>query len=1352
MRTILAWHKKLSLSQNYLRMKSNLWIIVGLSPMLLCWLLPFSIYGSQQQSYYFKSLGVEDGLSQNMVYSIIQDKQGFMWFATMDGLNRYDGTSFKIYKKNPFTNNSLKSDAIFSLVEDLNGILWIGTDEGVMLYDPMQECFSEFPLYIEGKSAEGIVRDIILDKKGNIWLTISDKGVFCITPYKETKYYSLSHYFKKGQGSIRDLCFDADGNLWIATYRKGIFKLNPTTEEFTQFMIDDALANLSNNDVDALYLLNSETLLVGTINKGVLKLNLREHQLAPFITKGKDNKHLFVRTLYVDTENNIWIGTESGVIIYSQTTGETTYLQHLFNDPYSISDNAIHAIYQDREGGIWLGTYFGGVNYFAKSYARFEKYYPITGENTVSGKSISEFCEDSSGKIWIATEDVGLNCFDPVKKTFTNGFIPANNLHALMYDGEKLWIGSFSKGLFVMDLKSRKVKNYLSSPSDKSLNNDNIYSIYKDYQGTIWIGTMTGLHRYLPHTDSFEAVSEKEISSQVNDIIEDFDGILWFATLGQGVFSYNRKKNLWEHHRTLLTGDSRGKMVVCILEDKHHGLWMGTEGAGMVYYDRHSDKFTKHYDTHNGLPNNIIYRLCEDVGGGIWGSTSKGLFRFDPQTEVVKCYSHKDGLLGDQFNYKSGFTSKNGKIYFGGVKGFISFDADKLASSTVPPSIIFNSFQLFNSEVSIGSKNSPLQQSIIYTKQITLFYGQSIFSIGFATPNYSSPQGNQYFYKLTGWDKDWINVGQSHQVTYSNLPPGRYIFTVKVMNDDGLWGEVSNSLGIRILPPFYKTFWAYLCYVIMILLLGYYLFRSYIKSLQKRNEKAMELLEREKEKELYDAKINFFTNVTHEIRTPLSLIKSPLEEIMKEVKKSDVHFENLSIIQRNTNRLLKLVNELLDFRKTEAKGLKLNLTRTDIALQIRETVKRFVPAANTKNILFRQLFPEKGFMADVDVEIFTKILSNLFNNALKHAYSFIQIELEHKGDTFKLTVSNDGDRIPPKESTRVFKPFVKLNENSMGTGIGLPFAKTLVESHKGEIFIDTNYIDVTFVIILPIRQKASISLNQECEEKSELESTEKHPDFALPISDSRKTILSVEDNEEFQDFMTNQLKKDYQIIKAKNGQQALEILNEQFVDLIVSDIMMPLMDGMSLCQRLKENVRYSHIPIILLTAKTGLQSQIDGLKMGADDYIVKPYSIDFLKARIENLLTNRQKIRESYKHSPESTVEVIAHTKTDKHFLNKLVESIHARLEEVDLDVDALAEMMNMSRATLYRKVKSISELTPNDFIRLIRLKKAAELLRNKEYRVNEIAFIVGFNSSSYFSKCFFKQFGVLPKDFEKKG
>lgn len=1319
-------------------------------------LIPLSAIASLHSSYYFKSLEVEDGLSQTMVYAILQDKQGFMWFGTQNGLNRYDGKSFKVYKRDAFNENGIQSNAIFSLAEDENGILWIGTDEGVQLYDHNTESFSMLSLVSpQGDIVEGVVRSMLSDSDGNMWIGVSGWGVVRVSSQKEMSFYSLKEYLQKGNG-IQSLCLDKDGNLWIATHQQGVLKLDTNTGRVSFVSIELDQVDLAANEVNCVCLLDSETMLVGTVGHGVLKLDLRTETFSSINGNYPESDALFVRCIFKDESGKLWFGTQSGLYVYSIESGYMSHFQHVFNDPYSLSDNAVHSIYQDREGGMWFGTYFGGVNYYSASFAGFEKFYPVPGEDTLRGKCISEFCEDAKGNIWVGTEDGGLNCYDFQTNQFKHGFVSAMNIHALMCDANSLWIGSFAEGLFILDLSTGAVKNFRASVGEGKLSDDNIYAIYKDFSGVVWIGSMSGLQCFDSVTGKFCTVNDSVITSHVNDIIEDFNGVLWFATLGQGLFSYDRKNDKWEHYPTVSElDDVRGKMVVCLHEDKNHKLWIGTSGAGLVCRDRQTNSFSKPLGVADGLPDNVVYVVLEDNDGAIWGSTNNGLFKLNPETQMVKTYTHANGLLGDQFNYKSGLVSRNGKIYFGGVKGFVAFESADLVSVSPPPALVFNSFQIDNEEVGPSINNSLLEKSITDTQEISVPYNRSAFTIGFVALSYASQHRIRYAFKLDGWDSDWVDAGSINSATYSNLDPGKYTFYVKVIDSDGVWNDIESSIRINILPPFYMTIWAYVVYLVVFLLTGYLLFKGYMNRLKKRSEEAMKQLQHDKEKELYNAKINFFTNITHEIRTPLSLIKVPLEEVMKRIDKTDVCFDQLSIIQRNTNRLLKLVNELLDFRKVETRGIELNFVRLNVVELLHETVKRFEPTAELQNLELNVEVLKDRFFADLDAEIVVKILSNLLSNALKHAKSYIRITLAQGDDMLRITVSNDGDCIPSDQIEHIFLPFVKLNHHSLGSGIGLSLSRTLAEAHGGKIFVDTSACDTSFVLMLPICQKRVMDFADEREVNSKTLIDECAENAATrnvvsSAESSRLTLLLVEDNMDFRNLLANQLADEYHVVQADNGAKAVNLLEHKMFDLIISDIMMPVMDGLALCRHVKSTLRYSHIPVILLTAKTGLQSQLDGLKVGADEYVVKPHSIDYLKARIANLLDNRQKIRNAYKCSPESTIDVIVNSRADEDFLNRLVDIIHKNLDASDLDVDFLALHMNMSRATLYRKVKSISELTPNDFIRLIRLKKAAELLKKKEYRVNEIAFIVGFNSSSYFSKCFFKQFGVLPKDFAR--
>lgn len=1295
-----------------------------------------------QANYYFRSLQVEDGLSQNSVYTIFQDKQGYLWFGTQDGLNRYDGQTFKVFKKNTRDERSLGNNTVTAIGQDQGGSIWVGTGDGAYVYDPGTEKFSRYDgVTAGGEQVSGLVRDIQVDKQGNVWMAVFNKGVFRVSPDGGLAYFNLNDGKSPAPVWIRRIAFDPGGRVWIGTYHQGMYCLDPEHGEVRQYLIHPQSSIGQDNDVNDVFLLDSDNLLVGTTNSGVQLFNLSTHTFTPLLERDSRGRPLYVRRISRSDNGELWIGTESGLYIYHPQTRQYENLRHINGDNFSVTDNAIHAVYQDREGGMWLGTFFGGVNYYIKPYSLFEKYYPVTGANSIRGKSISEFCEVGDGAIWIGTEDAGLHRFDPATKQFSDGFLPASNIHALMHDAGKLWVGSFTEGLFVVDVRTHRFRQYKSSAASGSLINNNIYSIYKDYGGTIWIGTMMGLCRYDHLADAFIPVQDSLISTQVNDMVEDHKGILWFATIGGGIYAHDRSAGTWKHYPTPIAGDATSGKATCVLLDKQQRLWFGTEGAGLFRYDRERDTFIDGYSEDTGLPNNVIYQLVEDLSGHIWGSTNNGLFKLEPRTREITVYTHASGLLGDQFNYKSGFRSRDGKLYFGGIKGFVAFSPYHSWQNQVPPPVVITGVQLQHREV-------------VGVSELSIPYNTAVFSVRFAALSYVSPQRNRYAYMLEGKEEDWIETGDASRVTYSNLPPGTYTFRVRASNSDGVWNDEGARMLIHILPPFYRTGWAYLVYFMLFSLATYWSVRYFVNRIRARNKRMVQAIARKKEKELYDTKIDFFTNITHEIRTPLSLIKAPLEELMKGSDPGDPHWENLAIMQRNTNRLLGLVNELLDFRKAEAKGVAVHFTHVDIVFAIKDTLGRFTPSATVQGIAFEVELPPRPLQVDLDIEIFAKITSNLIHNALKHARHKIRVSC-HEGDGYvRLAVGNDGDRIAPDVADKIFLPFFKLDEKAQGSGLGLAFSKSLAELHNGNLYLEQHQADTVFILELPLHQSGH-SRHQEppCDPSADPPAHHSLADVEDMLRmDNKKTILSIEDNAEFQQFMAGQLQQDYHVLMARHGEEAISVLSSAHVDIVICDIMMPVMDGIAFCRYVKGNLKFSHIPVILLTAKTGLQSKIDGLKIGADEYIDKPYSIDYLRARIENLLDGRRKLREAYRTLPETAYETIAHSKADEHFLNELVRVIHARLDEADLDVDKLAGLLNMSRATFYRKVKQISELTPNDFIRLVRLKKAAELLREREYRVSEIAYLVGFSSPSYFSKCFLKQFGVLPKDFEKVG
>ncbi|GHU76102.1 hybrid sensor histidine kinase/response regulator [Bacteroidia bacterium] len=1293
--------------------------------------IPIVVHG--EESYYFRHFGVEDGLPQNTVNCIFQDKQGFIWFGTKDGLSRYDGASFLNFRHDKDDAGSIGNNFVRSIFQGENDEIWVGTDLGVYIYNPASESFSAFKLQTaDGISIEKEVNDMKSDKDGNIWFAVDWQGVFSYkTQSKELVFYKVNTIV-----NAWCICVDREDNVWIGTHGGGLNCYNREKDMFEALPISGK--EEIRDDIYRLFQDNYNDLLIGTANEGVKRLSLITKQIDPLFTSG-DGNQLFVRDIIRLSDTELCIGSESGVFYYNT---QSRTIQNILHDPYdsySLSDNAVYSLYKDREGGLWIGTYFGGVNYYPPQHTPFERYYPQIKENVVHGKRIREFQQDQQGNFWIGTEDGGLNFYNPYTKTFKN-FIPDgtsqslsyHNIHGLLADGDKLWVGTFMHGVNVIDMKTQKViRKYIKSEDPHSLCDNSVFSIYKDDSGTLWFGTIYGLAVYNPKEDNFTKIDYTG-DTFIYDIFQSYDGILWFATFNKGIFRYNPRTDKWSvfSHEPGNKNSLPHDKVISIFEDSKKALWFTTEGGGLCKYNEKDESFTS-YSTKEGLPNDVVYKILEDNKGRLWFTTNSGLSRFDITHNDIKTYTLDNGLLGNQFNYKSGIKASDGKFYFGCLNGFIAFNPLAFTENEYIPPVVITNAHLFNNGVP---------------------YSQSSFTIDFAALSYSAPKKNKYAYMLDGYEREWRIVEGTNRITYSNIPPGNYIFRLKGANNDGKWNEVPTNLAITIHPPFYKTYFAYALYLLLLLFLIIRFIISYNKRLKKRDKRKLEAFENAKDKELYNAKITFFTNIAHEIRTPLSLIKGPVEYILSHEIEAEEMTENLKVIEKNSNRLLDLSNQLLDFRKVEAKGFLLNYMHSDIKQLINDIYIRFELTARLNSLAFELQLPESNLFADIDREAFTKIISNLFTNAIKFADTKIVLILESVGEQqIRIKVSNDGYVIPNEMNEKIFEPFfqigdVKGNSIKAGTGLGLPLARSLAELHNGKLYLESSSGQFnTFVLLLPIAQSTAISIQTENKETEVVDIPEAEPGFK-----TKATLLVVEDDREMRHFLYNKLKATYNVVKASNGKIALECLQKEIVDIVITDVMMPVMDGRQLCLEIKSNVDYSHIPVIMLTAKVDIQSRIEGLEAGADAYVEKPFSMDHLLAQISNLISNRTKVKQAFINSPVENVGSIALTKADEIFLEKVTKAINKNLSDVSFNVDMLADELNMSRSSLHRKIKGISELTPNDFIRLVRLKKADELLKEGSYRINEVCFLVGFASSSYFSKSYKKQFGTSPK--ESKG
>ena len=1268
--------------------------------------------------YYFRTLDTKSGLSHSTVNVLLQDCRGFMWMGTKDGLNRYDGLSFRVFHKE---NSGLGNNSVTALHEDGDGNIWVGTDAGIYIYSPGREDFSYFDKIPSGMDSRinRSVTCIASDGQGNVWMTADGEGLFCYDK-KLDSLKTCIDYAEESLPNITHFWLDEDG-VWIGSYednlylyeeKSGIkgFRDNEGREPFRGKIINAAAKGMHN----CLYVAASD---------GLWEINLTTRKVRNLL-KG------YVRSVCLRTDTELWAGTEQGLYIYDLQKDTCIHLTtSVSDDRYALSDNAIYSVFKDKEGGMWIGSYFGGVNYYPCQYTYFEKYYPHDGM-LYMGRRVREFCADSDGMIWIGTEDKGLFHFNPSDgslEPFTHPDL-YHNIHGLCLDGNSLWVGTFAGGLNRIDLHTRRLKHYGKGDAPNTLNADNVFSVYRSSTDEIWVGTTSGLLRYNRATDDFTRIRQVE-NVFVYDILEDSSGRLWIATYSDGVFCYDIPHGEWRKYGWQ-ANDSTSlpyNKVISIFEDSRKRLWFMTQGAGFCRYVPETDGFVR-YDMSDGFPSNIVYKMLEDDNGLLWLSTNDGLVSFQPETEIKHIYTTANGLLDNQFNYQSGYKDEKGKLYLGSINGFVSFEPSTFTRSKQISPIVLTDFFLYN---------------------------KRMFSLRALVLSYQAPLSNKVLYKLDGFDKEWFLLDNADsRISYSNLPYGSYTLRVRGANSDGVWNPSEKTLRIRVRPPFYLSGVAYAVYFILSVGMALAFVRYFRRRNLRRHQMAMEKLEYEKERELYAAKIDFFTNVAHEIRTPLTLIKSPLENVLSSGHVDDAVKDDLEIMDMNTNRLLDLVNQLLDFRKTETKGFQLNFADYNISDIFGKTYIRFTPLAKEKGLDFT-VEAVDNLHAAVDKEGFTKIVSNLLTNAVKYAETYIRVELKRSedGKSFSLEITNDGKVVPPAMREEIFKPFIQYREDGSykapGTGIGLALARSLAELHGGTLRMDDSSECNRFILTLPLYQEKALHLM-----RKETEETAVKTEEAAGSSQSglRYTLLIVEDNAELRRFLQRRLSDSYRILCAANGVEALNVLRNAVVNLILSDVMMPEMDGLELCDRVKSDLDYSHIPVILLTAKTTLQSKMEGLNAGADAYVEKPFSMDYLKVCISSLLKNREQLQAAFMHAPFVPTNSIAISKADEDFLKKLNEVVQANIQNPDFSMIDLADQLCMSRSSLNRKIKGILDVTPNDYIRIERLKKAAQLLQEGTCKINEVCYMVGFNTPSYFAKCFQKQFGVLPKDFAGNG
>jgi ligand-binding sensor domain-containing protein/signal transduction histidine kinase/DNA-binding response OmpR family regulator len=1320
-----------------------------------------------QDRIHFRNYTVTDGLKSNTVWTISQDEQGYMWFGTKDGLSKFDGYQFKSFKFDKKNSFSIGDNFIRKIFKYDARTYWIGTEEGVYILDLETEAF-----HLMDTLGPQMVFDIIRDQSGKLWIATGNKGLFRYNPEDG----SLKNFIHRNGDPnsisvnlVRSLAEDDHGNIWIGTVR-GLDVLNPATLTFRHYYQTPAAGSISHDNIISIHKDLSGSLWVGTLTGG---LNLYNEETDTFRRYVKSDKNSInddiVRSIYQPSPNKLYIGTEKGLNILDIPTQTFQYFTNKNNDPLSISDDAVYSIFEDKEGGIWLGTYFGGVNYFHSQDTNFELYYPTEEKNTLSGNAVSAFLEDGPGKVWVGTEDGGLNLFDVQNKTFKRyPFDPGDeklsyhNIHALYKDKRgNIWIGTFSGGLNIYNPRTGKIKKYVTRGDDpNSLSNNTVYTINEDRQGRVWVGTVAGLNLYNPQTDNFTRITKQKLGrSCIYDIYEDDRGVMWFATYNNGLIAHDLHTDEWmqftkgEGPNSLSTNK-----VISIFCDKNNNLWLGTDGGGLNFFDRKTNTI-RIFDEQHGIPSSLIYGVLEDDKGQLWLSTNNGIVNFDKETATGKHYGKFDNLQSPQFNYKSFMKAADGRFYFGGINGFNVFHPDSIKSIRSLNSIAFTNLQLFNKDITINEENSPLEKVINYSTGLTLTHKQSVVSFEYAALSYLSPKRTSYAFRMEGFDKEWNYVNDQRKATYTNLPPGDYVFKVKATNNDGTWQNEGKSMKITILPPFYKTSLAYFSYGILAICLFIAGMRSAIRRQEKRNKIRLKKLKNKEEKEFYKQKMEFFTTMAHEIRTPLSLITAPLEDLIASAKGDQQVQEQLKIMEENSNRLLTLVNQLLDFRRIESKAYCINSERMELVTMVHGLYSQFSPIALKQGVQFSMSTKTDRFEVKADPEALTKILSNLMINAFKFTRSRVAVSInepfkDEKGQYFfSISVEDDGIGIPKEQLENIFKKFFKITSgkhhysNLGGTGIGLALAKSLSVKHGGNLLVGSNEgVSTIFTVLIPLKKYDTAEAQHTPVARPEEEIN--------PVKQGaqKQTILLADDDASLLEYISMNLRREgYRCLTAKNGLKALESLKTEEVDLIISDLMMPEMNGIALCQELKSNIDHSHIPFILLTAKTNLDAEIESIESGADFYITKPFTWRHLKVVIKNQLESRFRLKNKFSQQPFADTVTLATNRRDEKFLQKLVDIIEARITDPQLSVEELSRDVAMCRSSLHKKVKSLTGHVPNEFIRLVRLKKAAKLLIQNEHNVSEVGFLVGFKSHSYFSRCFVQQFQIAPSEFTEK-
>lgn len=1272
-----------------------------------------------ERYYYFDHVTTADGLPSNTIYCTMQDQNGFMWIGTRDGLSRYDGNSFR--KMRDMAMGDGIGGNIFAINEDIEGKIWFSTPYGVHIFDPMTGKINAL-----GLSGDTSCFTIQSDQKGRVWL-ITDQLIRFDCSTLEKKVYE----FEGMRAS--SVIVDTYGTVWVAMGDGTLRTYDTRTDSFTPRTCEHRIRRMTAAE--------DGKLLVSTYSNEVMYLDCVTLEGDTLFKSGRGNS---IMCIIERVKGECWIGTQQGLFI--RRAGDS-YKGQAFHDastPESISADYITSLGKDRSGNIWVGTYYTGINIWKDRGNEMDLFFTNPTDNSIRGKIVRSICQDDRGYIWLCTEDGWLNRFNPVSQQMKSYKLADDlNLQGLVTDGDMMWICSYGNGLWLFDLKKERVAKHYDLPVNT------ISSGIKTRKGQIFAGTGRGLYRYDKTTDSFQRM-ESIKRDFVHSLYQDSKGVIWVGTYGNGIKCIDEDGNLL-HHTTISDeeGGLPSRFITSCYEDSRHRIWVTTEGGGVAYtYPDHTmeDLHFHTMTTDDGLPSNVTCAVVEDQDGMIWISTTNGIVSLDDKSlKIIGLINGSNEHTGYQFSYGAVCATRNGVFYFGNTEGMVSIVPSRIKSRSIQEKLIITDILARDSEHSFSLCEDG--KSAMATDHVEVKHKNAAsIHISFVSPEYTD-SNPLYSYRITrGKDKGFSGTTYENSVIFTGLRAGKYKFEVSIVGKEDIAG-CKKTLDIDIEPHPLLGGFAFTIYA----LLGIGLMAALVilVEMKRKRDKARQIAKvtSRKEKEIYNAKINFFTNITHEIRTPLTLIKMPIDKIISSGAYNSSNEKDLRTIQANTDRLLNLTNQLLDMRKMENNEISISFVKEDICSIVRKAQRLFEQMAAEQHITMNSEIPDTPIYIMCAKDSVFSIISNLLSNAIKYGNGLINVKVGTTEDQHSviIRVESNGEIIPDQDKENIFKLFFQregAEKGVHGTGIGLPYARTLANMHNGRLFLDENVTEMnSFVLELPVRQAEQITIEQ----------PQAETETVLPEFDSsRHTVLIAEDSAEMRAYLAKEIAASYNVITAANGADALEILRKEKVDLVISDIMMPVMDGCELCNRIKTDSDLSHVPIILLTAVVGVETRIETLESGADGYIEKPFPIELLMSNINNLFRNKEISYQQFISKPLTHYNSVTTNKVDQSYMDKVHEYIMKHISEPDLNIESLTMQIGTSKSSLYRKLKANTGLSINEYIRLCRLKQAAELLSSQKYKINEVAFMTGFSSPSYFATCFLKQFNLTPSEFVK--